>query len=469
MPEPRAVASVRDSGAKGDGRTDDTAAFAAAVERAVKAGGGAILVPAGTYRLTGMVLLTHSGLVLRGEGAEKTILQFERSLTDVVGPFTSGGKCRWSWSGGLIWIGPAETFTPDGKMARTDGGWEDWSRGNPIAQVVRPARMGETRLEVDAAGARRLEPGRMALLCWTDPPDRSLLEAIGGHPKMKDAPWGRLAGTTWRWPVEVAAVRGTQVTLKQPLRLDVRPEWKVHFEPLGPHVEEVGVEGLPMRFPPHKVMPHLLDVGYNGPFLNRAIHCWVRGVTVENADIGYGVSAAKCTTATDLAIIGQPNHHATCCRNGSHDNLISGFRIESKPMHGLNQEGLGSGNVWRKGLMKHGTFDSHRAMSFDSIRTDITVTSDGRPGGAGDAGPFLGRRMVHWNVRIAGGNPEWINCPDIMSMGALVGIQGADIVHNPKPWGMPPGDKGTVVADPGKVPDPPDLFEAQLRLRLGAR
>jgi hypothetical protein len=110
-----------------------------------------------------------------------------------------------------------------------------------------------------------------------------------------------------------------------------------------------------------------------------------------------------------------------------HDNLFANFRIESQPHHGLNTEGTSSGNVWRKGEMKFGTFDSHCMMSFDSVRTDITVNNTGGPGGAKDHGPFVGRRMTDWNIRITNGKGEWIAQPAILPMGTIAGIQGAQL------------------------------------------
>jgi len=56
------VFNVRDFGAKGDGRTLDSPAINAAIEAAVKAGGGQVLLPAGTY-LSGSIRL-KSGIDL---------------------------------------------------------------------------------------------------------------------------------------------------------------------------------------------------------------------------------------------------------------------------------------------------------------------------------------------------------------------------------------------------------------------
>ena len=50
------VYNVRDFGAKGDGKTLDSPAINAAIEKAVSEGGGQVLLPAGTY-LSGSIRL----------------------------------------------------------------------------------------------------------------------------------------------------------------------------------------------------------------------------------------------------------------------------------------------------------------------------------------------------------------------------------------------------------------------------
>jgi hypothetical protein len=59
------AADVRQFGARGDGATDDTAAFAAALDAAARAGGGAAFVPAGKY-LIASHLTVPSGVTLLG-------------------------------------------------------------------------------------------------------------------------------------------------------------------------------------------------------------------------------------------------------------------------------------------------------------------------------------------------------------------------------------------------------------------
>lgn len=57
--------NVRDYGAKGDGKTDDTAAFQKALNAAARAGGGVVYAPRGNYRFAGH-LNVPSAVTLRG-------------------------------------------------------------------------------------------------------------------------------------------------------------------------------------------------------------------------------------------------------------------------------------------------------------------------------------------------------------------------------------------------------------------
>jgi hypothetical protein len=277
---------------------------------------------------------------------------------------------------------------------------------------------------------------------------------------------------TWRWVNEVLRVDGDRVYLKKPLRLAIHPDWRVTLIRFDQISRNVGVEQMTIRMPVHPERPHLRDAGFNGIYMHRAVHSWIRNVTIENADNGVILEGSSHVTVDRLTMTGGKHHHAAIFTYQSHDNLMSNFHIQSRPWHGLGVQDLSSGNVWHRGVLEHGTLDYHRGMPFDSIRTDIEMRADGRPGGAETAGPFAGRRTVHWNLRVKDAHPvkggRWIACPDLLSMGALVGLQGVNLFQQPNPGVMPPGDKGTLVVDHGKAPEPENLYEAQLRLRLAA-
>ena len=88
------VIDVKTYGAVGDGVTDDTAAFDAALKSLADAGGGTCLVPKGTYLISasGITSRVKSGVHLVGEGHE-SILKIAAMPT---GPLIWGDGNNWS-------------------------------------------------------------------------------------------------------------------------------------------------------------------------------------------------------------------------------------------------------------------------------------------------------------------------------------------------------------------------------------
>ncbi|MGH9340842.1 MAG: glycosyl hydrolase family 28-related protein [Acidobacteriota bacterium] len=494
--------NVKDFGAVGDGRADDTEAFLRAL--ATTPNPGWIFVPEGTYRLTDMLRIHRSNLVLFGAGSDKTTLYFEKSLTDILGPYfnpsgrgSAQGNSLWSLHGGLIWVTTADAWRPDGAyrdfVQDPEGDGEDhynWKNPRPIADVIGKARTGDRRISLQLRGDEEL-PAGLLLLTWHDTQSYTLARHMGGHllfdrwtaravdSTVRDYSTSSKLHRPWRWPVEIKRVLERQgkrlvVQLKQPLRIDIRPEWKVALEVPGTgdgspgkgYVEEVGIEGLRIEMAPHKPFTHLQDLGFNGPYFDRAFNCWVRDVVIHRPDVGISVSSCKNITIREVELTGPPHHHGFYVRNSSHDILIERFQIKTVDYHGLSIARRSSGCVFRDGFLASGTFDSHKGLPFDVVRTNITLSNEGTVGGGPNSGPRNGKRIVHWNIRVLNGKAKHVYQPDELSMGALVGVQGVALSEEKGSW-MPEGDKGTIVADHGRVPEPADLFEAQLRLRRG--
>ncbi len=72
---PDLVVNLRDFGAKGDGKADDQPAIESAI-KSLGPGGGVVFIPQGTYLFQKPIRLA-SGVILRGEGPEKTHLLFD--------------------------------------------------------------------------------------------------------------------------------------------------------------------------------------------------------------------------------------------------------------------------------------------------------------------------------------------------------------------------------------------------------
>ena len=123
------------------------------------------------------------------------------------------------------------------------------------------------------------------------------------------------------------------------------------------------------------------------------------------------------------------------------------------------------GIVWSRGTMAYGTFDTHRNVPSESLRTQITINNTGFAGGTG--GPRMGARFVNWNVTVTNGRNYLIGEAHEMPKGALAGVTGCEITSAAHPAY---GNSECVTPFSGTAGAPvfpPNLYEAQLALRLG--
>jgi hypothetical protein len=95
-PSPAIVANVLDFGARGNGETDDTGPLLAAIAHAAARGGGAVLLPAGRYRVTQRITISSSNVVLQGQGPQRTTILGARPLAEIDGRSERRGarRCR---------------------------------------------------------------------------------------------------------------------------------------------------------------------------------------------------------------------------------------------------------------------------------------------------------------------------------------------------------------------------------------
>lgn len=440
-PRPSRAFDVRAFGAVADSAVDSAPAINRAIAAAGRAGGGTVHLLPGIFRIDDVIRVGHSNVLLRGAGSDRTKLCATRNLTELIGVYGSrygGDKSSWSWAGGLIWLAPEARWDSLVAAIRAKAwpfeGWtgnrrDEWRQ----LTTVEPARQGAWTVRV--ADASQLRPGELVLLRLADDTRHTLLQHMaGGGPGPEAYYWDDktklLSYVPYEWPVRIAHVHGRKVTLERPLPLDLRPEWNPQFTT---HVQELtgsGVEGLTLEAVETPQQPHLLDKGYNGVVLQCAYDCRVKDVTVRHVDNGFGLVAASACTLRGTRVAGRGSHHPYFCREGSHDNLIEDFTIEERTvpapantqLHGINVEGLSSYNVWSRGDMRMGTFDSHRGLPFADVRTDITVHNDGRHGGDASAGPLFGARFTHWNIRVTNGRAGLMKIDRLAPYSATVGL-----------------------------------------------
>ncbi|GIX02290.1 MAG: hypothetical protein KatS3mg112_1227 [Thermogutta sp.] len=353
---PQQRVSVKDFGAKGDGQTDDTAAF----RRALEAGKGKVIfVPPGKYILRDILYIRSSNTVLQGAGPDQTVIVFTRpgteidprpSKTDSNQPTTG-----WSWAGGLISIGGSPTKPVD------------------VTHVTKPQSRGDTSLTLEKNPFR---PGDEILLTLRDDHAKSLIHYLyRGQP-------GDISGLR-NWYVEqvfrVVRCEGHTVFLNRPLRFDVRAEWKPTVERFAPPLTDVGVEGFTFDFPVRQYAGHFREVGLNPvEITHNAAHCWLKDLVIRNADNGPFVSGYFCTVEKirleadpeRTSRLGNYTGHHGITFGRALDCLCRDFEISTRFIHDLTvQSSIGC--VFCSGRGIDLCFDHHRWVPYENLFTDI--------------------------------------------------------------------------------------------------
>ena len=441
---PKESISVKDFGAVGDGRTDDTAAF----RRAFEAGGGKrIVVPPGRYVLTDILRMRASNTVLRGAGPGRTVLIFSKPGIEIEPRIskTDGGQptSNWSWAGGMIVVG--------GPMPRSEG----------EVKVVGAAKRGQMQLALEANSFR---PGEEVMLALHDDDEKSLVKYLYCDQT------GDISGLN-RWRVvqvfRVTGIKGNAISLDRPLRFDVRAAWKPTVERFRPSVTDVGIESLSFEFPLRPYEGHFKEVGFNPVEIARgAAHCWLREIVVRNADSGPYVFGSFCTVENirlqadeaRLSKHGHAGHHGISLQGN--DLLCRDFTIETRFIHDLTvQSSIGC--VFARGKAVDLCMDHHRWASYENLFTDIDAGKGTRlfaSSGGGNRGNHSGAGATFWNIRAEKPSrfPNW--GIDAITIVALP-ITGGDSIAAALP--SPTSQKGRwlELIPPGEV-EPRNLYDA---------
>lgn len=445
LPNVDLAANVCDFGAIADDDLDDTRAFRDAIEQTNR---GAILIPAGRYLISDILWIEKPGIVLRGEGPDKSILVFTTPLENVrpnMGDTTSGRPTsNYSWSGGFVWA---------------KGGY-----GLKTITTIESARTRGDRT-ITVADASDLAPGRRIAIEMRDDDAKSLLD----HLYTGDPGDTRKVATpiTVRMVSRIESIDENIVTLERPLRWDIRSSWSPTVRRFAPTVTEVGVEHLGFEFPNKPYKGHFTELGANAIAINGAADCWVRNVRITNCDSGVYLSGMFCTI--DGLIIdadrtpnrGTTGHHGVTM---GADCLFENFDLQTHFIHDITLSYVQAGNVIKNGRGVNLSLDHHKKANHENLFCNLDLgrgTEMWRCGGGASLGKHCGARGTFWCIR-AGVDQSWPRPnfgPDSMN---LIGVRtSAESQTDPNgKWleAIPPEDLA-----------PADLHAAQLTRRLAQR
>jgi hypothetical protein len=426
LPAPAVTHNLRDFGAKGDGVTDDSAAFLRAVTEVTH---GVILIPRGRYVLTQIVEIKKPNLVLRGEDRDGTVIYCPKPLQEIRPHWsaTTGGQktSNYSWAGGMIQV--LGSFN-----------------SHKLAAVIAPAKRGENEVHVDSVAG--LAIGQEVELFEHDTPVNTLASRLyDGDP----GPTGELKGsTTARLTARIVRLDGDRVVLDRALRCDVELEWQPELRKFAPNVTEVGIENLTFEFPVTPYAGHFTEQGYNPLAFGRVANCWARNLRVVNADSGVFVAGQFCTIDGIVmesarpadTKLGATGHHGTYIEGN--DNLYTHFDFRTKFVHDLSVSHC-TGNVFSVGRGVDLCLDHHKRAPYANLFTALDAGAGTRLWHCG-GGAALGKHC-------AGGGTFW-------------NISAA------RPLAPPPADFGPATLHLElSAQTPSDLHDAQLLRRLKAQ
>ncbi len=454
-PPPRvaAVADARSHGVKADGETDDTQALRAALAATQ---GGALILPVGRIVLRDALRISRSGVVIRGQGPDRTVLVLPESLADI---HPEGDPLHGKVLGFIEARGTDE--------------------GARIGEIAEPALRGDRRIRLRAGAEARLGRGDVVRVRMGN--DDGLLRLLLGGALPPGPQTPRDYDYYVDWAVVVEGVEGDIVALARPLRVDIRPEWAAELVSSEPTLEEIGVEDLSFAFSGAARRAH----DYAGPAAQtwaeeglRAIYFrgvsngWIRNITIVDADDGVQLEECRFCQVEGVRIGAarrtNPSGHHGLWAKRSQDCLFADFRIATQLDDEITVEAFANGNVFMRGEGEAMSLDHHRNAPYENLFTDLDVGDASRlwkSGGDASRGPHAGVRETLWNVHGRGRLPP---LPGGMHFDRPVD-PGWPLLNLVRVPGYPATttDAGGAWVEP--APDaPPNLYEAQRARSVGS-
>ncbi|MEM1175572.1 MAG: glycosyl hydrolase family 28-related protein [Pseudomonadota bacterium] len=491
------LVSVDEFGASADDNIDDTKAVQAAIQHAGTLDGPVVIrFSPGRYRISGILKLERSDIVLQGAGSGTggTLIHFPRPLRQVdksasldelrqylrkldkrqVEPERNINDyfSEYSWSGGFIWIQkpgtrPApylEAFDPD---------------IDALADIRLGVR-GESVIEL--ANSADVEPGDIIQIQWINKegPEAGIIKSVYESDY-------RMAGSHhWSFPKRplvrqtsrVVDVDGSTVTLSDALLHDVDESIPAQVA-LWSGLQNVGVEDLHLEFPAAPYFGHHLEQGYNGIYFTSAFDSWARNIRVTNADSGIlSYNSANLTFSNITSEGTRPAHYAVHMGN-VHNVLAEDVRVMNPVLHSLTFNTQSTKCVYKNAeVFVTPTLDQHAGANHQNLYDNVTLHMPARAGDDGAISPVFdgsgapywqpghGAFNTTWNLRVlitGGAHPDETVTVQGLAEGPLARIVGLygnrhfELDYRPSPY----VEKLNV-----ELKAVPSLYDYQLRKRL---
>jgi hypothetical protein len=180
----------------------------------------------------------------------------------------------------------------------------------------------------------------------------------------------------------------------------------------GHSLDEIGIEGLTIEFPSTLYPGHHKEHGYNAIDFSGSNNCWIRNVTIKNADFGINLSNCRFCTATGIHLsgdwlrsFGKAGHYGISL-SGAKDCLITNFKIDVSFLHDLSISALSTRNVFSNGEGVNIVFDHHGRDHPPNLFSNINVGRGNRIfRSSGKSRLKIHDNGTYWNIKKSDGSP----------------------------------------------------------------
>ncbi len=443
------VVLVDEHGGSANDDVDDTKAVLAAVKHAITIDGPVIIrFSAGEYRISEVVRIERSDLVLQGAGSGPggTRLHFPRPLNQI-DKSTSLDELRkylvqldkrqvepdknlndyfseYSWSGGFIWIQKPGT-RPAPYLIEND------PELDALAEVATGERGSQSLTLVNTA---KLNAGDIVEVQWINRsgPDAGIIKSL------YESESGSAGSHHWSFPdrplvrqiSRVLEVEGRNVVLADPLLHDANANIPAQISAWD-GLQHVGVEDLHLDFPDSPYFGHHMERGYNGIYFTSAFDSWARNIRITNADSGILSYSSANLTFQDVVTDGnRPAHYAVHMGN-VHNVLAERVKVMNPVLHSLTFNTQSTKCVYKNAeVFTAPTLDQHAGANHQNLFDNVTIHMPATPTESGPVSPvFDGSGAGYWQPGHGAFNTTW-NLRVLITGGAypddVVTVQGLD-------------------------------------------
>lgn len=479
-----------------DDDLDDSKALQEALEAARSTRGPVILtLPKGRIKLSEIVKINRSDLVIRGHGQGETgseiyihrplsyvetgtkfdeirtyLKRFDKIQKDkgqnVYWPFS-----EYSWTGGFLWIGP-EGHRASGYLEELD------TPDTVLAEGIQGERGSHT---LTVTNSRKLRAGDDIEIVWFNRAGETgpLLKTLYGETDLK------IGSHHWTFPERglirqktvIRGINGNQVRIADPLLHPLSDAVSASLVDWSP-LTNVGLEDLKISFSPGVSFGHHLEQGFNAIYFTGTRNGWVRDVTIHDADSGILTYSSSNLTFQNIETTGDREAHYAVHIGSAHNILVSDLSIRNPVRHALSVNTKSTKAVFqRTEVFQQPVLDQHAGSNHQNLFDQTIFHIQAKPGksrpsfaawdgsGAGYWQPGHGQFNTTYNleVRVHSGADRSDTVllegiaegPDARLMG-IWGNRELDIDYRPEP----------ILRGLNQKPDVPSLYDWQLEQRL---